>query len=172
MIHGIKWESSETFLNDNLLNKDILKIISKIQRIWHLVPCGVKPNITEQSMTQGLKMRLEQQDSPNSKNYSSQWRWYSPLYWWNFFGRPEHDRISETGLFSHSRRPKMLASSSASTIDDLMLREKKGPRLVQQNCQERLRIPRTHSKAGSDRKERKSQRRISRRTGRVSTYTT
>ena len=33
----------------------------------------------------------------------------------------------------------------------------------------RLRIPRTHSQAGTSRKERKSQRRISRRTGRVST---
>ena len=41
------------------------------------------------------------------------------------FGRPEHDRISETSLFSHSRRPKKLASSSASTIDDLMLKEKR-----------------------------------------------
>ena len=40
------------------------------------------------------------------------------------FGRPEHDRISETRLFSHSRRPKKLASISASTTDDLMLREK------------------------------------------------
>ena len=45
------------------------------------------------------------------------------------FGRPEHDRISETSLSSHSRRPKKLASCSASTIDDLMLKKKrKGPK--------------------------------------------
>ena len=59
------------------------------------------------------------------ENYSSQWRWYYTFFWWNFFGRPEHDRISETRLFSRSRRPKKLASSSASTIDDLMLIEKR-----------------------------------------------
>ena len=35
---------------------------------------GVRPELTEQTVTSGAKMRLEQQDSPNSKNYPSQWR--------------------------------------------------------------------------------------------------
>ena len=53
-------------------------------------------------------------------------------------GRPEHDRISETSLFSHSRRPKKLSSSSASTIGDLMLKEKrKGPRWKHQSNSKR-----------------------------------
>ena len=40
------------------------------------------------------------------------------------FGRPEQDRVSETSLFSNSRRPEKLASSAASMIDELM-KEKK-----------------------------------------------
>ena len=41
------------------------------------------------------------------------------------FGRPEHNLVSETSVFSYSRRPEKLASSAASILDNLMMKEKR-----------------------------------------------
>ena len=50
-----------------LFKKDILKISSKIKKNLASSSRGVRPELTEQTETSGAKMRLEQQDSPNSK---------------------------------------------------------------------------------------------------------
>ena len=146
------------FLNDNLLKKEILKIVSKIQRIWHLLLAECDQNSHNKVWRKDWRWDLEQQDSANSKTILHSGGGIHHYTGGTSLGDQSTTAFLKQGCFLIQQDPRSWRQA---------LRQQ-----YSKDCQERLRIPRTHSKAGSDRKERKYQRRISRRTGRVSTYTT
>ena len=62
MIQGILRVLQETFLNNSLLEKDNLKLSSKIQRIWHPLR-GLRPEFAEHTMIPEMEMRRKPQSS-------------------------------------------------------------------------------------------------------------
>ena len=86
LIHGISRESPETFQNDHLFVKDILKHLRKFKEF------GIRFKRRETRIYRTkYDARLDDKTWATRlirfENHSSQWRWHASSYWWNLFSR-------------------------------------------------------------------------------------